>query len=144
MGVRLLIFAAVLAACVAQAASARKNVLFFAVDDLRVQLGGDGNAIANSPTMLTPNIDKLIGKGLFLRKAQVQVWDLYSYFRDVGGNFTTIPELFRNHGYITTGMGKIFHPGHASGSGSSMCPGCSKGDDQVHSWSRPSYHPPNL
>lgn len=32
MGVRLLIFAAVLAACVAQAASARKNVLFFAVD----------------------------------------------------------------------------------------------------------------
>lgn len=40
--------------------------------DLRVQLGGDGNAIANSPTMLTPNIDKLIGKGLFLRKAQVQ------------------------------------------------------------------------
>lgn len=40
-----------------------------------------------------------------------RVWDLYSYFRDVGGNFTTIPELFRNHGYITTGMGKIFHPG---------------------------------
>ena len=40
--------------------------------DLRVQLGGDGNAIANSPTMITPNLDKLIGKGLFLRKAQVQ------------------------------------------------------------------------
>jgi len=151
--------------CVNQVASVRKNVLFFAVDDLRVQLGGEGNAIANSPTMHTPNLDKLIGKGLFLRKAQVQqavcsptrtsiltsrypdttrVWDLFSYFRDVGGNFTTIPELFRLHGYVTTGMGKIFHPGHASGAQSENCVGCSKGDDQVHSWTRPSYHPPNL
>ena len=35
-------------------------------------------------------------------------------FRTVGGNYTTIPQLFKAHGYNVTGQGKIFHPGHAS------------------------------
>ncbi|XP_046579954.1 iduronate 2-sulfatase-like [Haliotis rubra] len=30
------------------------------------------------------------------------------------GNFTTIPQYFKEHGYRTIGSGKIFHPGHAS------------------------------
>ena len=72
-----------------------------------------------------------MGKSLFLAKAQVQqavcsptrtslltsrypdttrVWDLWSWFRDVGGNFTTIPELFKVSGYKTVGMGKVLHP----------------------------------
>ena len=36
------------------------------------------------------------------------------YFRDTGGNFTTIPQYFKQNGYRTIGMGKIFHPGIAS------------------------------
>ena len=36
-----------------------------------------------------------------------RVWDLYSYFRTVGGNFTTIPQIFRENGYRTLGMGKV-------------------------------------
>ena len=38
------------------------------------------------------------------------------YWRDVGGDFTTIPQYFKNHGYRSIGMGKIFHTrGKASG-----------------------------
>lgn len=37
------------------------------------------------------------------------------YWRDRGGNFTTLPQYFREHGYLTIGSGKIFHPGAASG-----------------------------
>ena len=141
-------------------AAPRKNVLFLAADDFRIQLGVD--RVPGTPEMSTPHMDALIGKSLFLRKAQVQqavcsptrtslltsrypdttrVWDLYSYFRNVGGNFTTIPQLFKDHGYYTVGGGKIFHPGHASGGGPSTN---SKGDDAPYSWSAPYYHPPNL
>jgi iduronate 2-sulfatase len=43
------------------------------------------------------------------------VYDVLHYFRKVAGNFTTIPQYFKEHGYITAGMGKIFHSGIASG-----------------------------
>jgi len=146
------------------ACDGKKNVLFLAVDDLRIQLGVD--RVPGTPIMRTPNLDNLINQSLFLRKAQVQqavcsptrtsiltsrypdttrVWDLYSWFRTVGGNYTTIPELFKNNGYRTIGGGKIFHPGHASGANSSI-PGTSpKGDDAPYSWSNDVsfFHAPN-
>ena len=50
----------------------------------------------------------------------------------MGGNFTTIPEYFKQNGYVSIGMGKIFHPGAASG------------HDDPPSWSKPYYHSPNL
>ena len=136
-------------------AKPKMNVLFLAADDLRIQLGVD--RVPGTPEMHTPNFDTIIGDSLFLRQAQVQqavcsptrtsvltsrypdttrVWDLVSYFRDVGGNYTTIPQLFKEAGYHTTGGGKIFHPGKASGGG----PGNSKGDDAPYSWSEPFYH----
>lgn len=37
------------------------------------------------------------------------------YWRQRGGNFTTLPQLFKDAGYLTLGIGKIFHPGTASG-----------------------------
>jgi len=43
------------------------------------------------------------------------VYDLQSYWREVGGNFSTIPQYFKEHGYTSVGMGKIFHPGSSSG-----------------------------
>jgi iduronate 2-sulfatase len=85
--------------------------------------------------MITPNLEKLSQTSLFLHKNYVQqavcsptrtslltsrrpdatrVWDLYSYFRDVAGNYTTIPQYFRQQGYDTYGMGKIFHPVRAA------------------------------
>jgi hypothetical protein len=35
----------------------------------------------------------------------------------VAANYTTLPQFFVQNGYKTQGMGKIFHPGHASGAG---------------------------
>ena len=81
-----------------------------------------------------------------------------SYWRDLGHNYTTIPEYFKAQGYESVGMGKIFHPGHSSGTGSraanaslardpegacppNRCGPCS--DDQLFSWSRPFYHSVN-
>jgi len=166
----------------------RLNVLFFAVDDLRYQLGtaGPGDAGpgctlkegAGCSKMVTPALDALAADSLFLDKNYVQqaicavsrtsiltgrrpdstqVWDLHSYWRDLGHNYTTIPEHFKNHGYESIGMGKIFHPGSSSGTdsaaanaslarNSSACPPnrcgpCS--DDQLFSWSRPFFHSPN-
>ena len=148
---------------VAATAAPRMNVLFLAVDDLRIQLGNDH--VPGTPNMSTPNLSKLASKSIFFKKAQVQqavcsptrtslltsrypdttrVWDLYSYWRTVGGNFTTIPQLFKNHGYHTVGNGKIFHPGHASGAHSGIPGSSNKGDDAAYSWSEEFYHAPNL
>jgi iduronate 2-sulfatase len=109
-----------------------KNVLFIAVDDLRPEhgvFGGDA---------LTPNIDAFAKTALAFSNNNVQigvcspsrtslltsrypdythVTDLYTYFRSAGCNVTTLPQAFRLSGYKTLGSSKIFHPGHASGSG---------------------------
>ena len=34
-----------------------------------------------------------------------------TYWREEKGNFTTIPQYFKEHGYYTTWLGKIFHYG---------------------------------
>lgn len=137
---------------VAYETEGRKNVLFFAVDDMRPELTCYEGADFPSPThpkMHTPNLDKLASKSLLLKRAYVQqavcspsrtslltgrrpdtthIYDLVHYFRKLGGNFTTIPEYFKMNGYISAGMGKIFHPGSASGH-----------DDPI-SWSLPYFH----
>jgi hypothetical protein len=110
------------------------NVLFFAVDDLRPEInafsvdGGSPIPGTNVPKMHTPNIDALAAKSLVLTKNYVQqavcsptraslltgrrpdrtrTYDLYSYFRTVAANYTTIPEHFMQSGYQTIGMGKV-------------------------------------
>ena len=133
--------------------AARKNVLFLVADDMRVQLGSYEDKYFSSsvhPHMYTPNLDKLASKSLLLKRAYVQlslcspsrtslltgrrpdtthVYDLSHYWRHVGGNFTTLPQYFKNHGYLTIGMGKIFHPGAAA-----------SGNDDPISWSRPEHY----
>ncbi|EGD78111.1 iduronate-2-sulphatase [Salpingoeca rosetta] len=61
------------------------------------------------------------------RPDTTKVWDLDTYWRQAGGNFTTLPEVFKESGYWTVGMGKVFHPGFK--------------DDAPYSWSEPYYHP---
>ena len=106
-----------------------KNVLFFAVDDLRPEIsafgGGDLGPVipgTHSPPLHTPHFDDLAKKSLVLTKNYVQqavcsptrtsllsgrrpdrtrVYDLYSYFRTVAANYTTIPEFFLRNGYTT-------------------------------------------
>jgi iduronate 2-sulfatase len=50
----------------------------------------------------------------------------------VSGNYTTLPQHFKDHGYVTQSVGKIFHPGSASGGT----------DDYPYSWSYPAFHAP--
>lgn len=135
--------------------ASRPNVLFLVADDMRPQLGcyyGQDFPVPVYPTMITPNLDYLASQSLLLRKAYVQValcspsrtslltgrrpdttriWTIGPYFRKKGGNFTTIPQYFKENGYKSVGMGKIFHPGQSSDY-----------DDPI-SWSVPYYHPPN-
>ncbi|KAK6186261.1 hypothetical protein SNE40_008331 [Patella caerulea] len=117
-------------------AKGAKNVLFIIADDLRPQL--DVYKEFNLGPTHTPNLDELAGKSLLLKRAYVQyalcspsrtsfltgrrpdtthVYDLDHYFRTVGGNFTTMPQYFKNHGYRSVGIGKIYHPGMAASHG---------------------------
>ena len=128
----------------------KKNVLFFAVDDLRPELGTYGYG----KIVKSPNIDELASKSIQFERAYCQVavcspsraslltgrrpdtnhvWNIapYEYWRNYT-NATTIPQYFKENGYISIGMGKIFHPGAPSGH-----------DDQAYSWSPeglPYYH----
>ncbi|KAL4239664.1 hypothetical protein ACF0H5_000470 [Mactra antiquata] len=132
---------------------ANKNVLFLVSDDMRQEIGAYLGPYFPSPVhpkMHTPSLDALASKSLLLKRAYVQqalcspsrtalltgrrpdtthVYDLDHYFRKVGGNFTTLPEYFKQNGYSTIGMGKIFHPGKAA----------SDFDDPI-SWTEPYYH----
>ena len=135
----------------------QRNVLFLVSDDMRPQLGayyGKDFPSPVHPPMHTPNLDKLAAKSLLLKRAYCQqaicspsrtslltgrrpdtthVYDLKHYWRKVGGNFTTIPQHFKNNGYISAGMGKIFHHGMKA-----------SGRDDPISWSLPYYHATNM
>ena len=121
------------------------------MDDLRMQLGVE--RVPGTHVMQTPNMDKLVGKSLWFPKAQCQfavcgptrtslltsrrpdtsrMWDLKTYWRNAGGNFTTIPQYFKERGYNTVGLGKIFHPGDASGVGFGSIGGTA--EDATYSW----------
>lgn len=113
------------------ASNERKNVLFLMADDMRPELASyAGTDSPVHPGMHSPNLDSLAAKSLLLKRAYVQqaicapsrtslltgrrpdtthVYDMRVFFRDVGGNFTTIPQYFKENGYVSIGMGKIFH-----------------------------------
>ena len=131
----------------------KKNVLFLAADDMRPNLGAYNKAnkdLFNYPPMHTPNLDALADKSLLFLNAFAQqalcspsrtslltgrrpdttrITKIGPYWRDMGGNFTTIPQFFKEHGYRTLGGGKIFHGGSAS-----------KNDDIEFSWTDPYHH----
>ena len=107
--------------------TARPNVLFIAVDDLRPELGCYGNPIIKSP-----NIDRIAKAGVVFNRAYCQqavcspsrsslltgtrpdttkVWDLKTHFRTALPDVVTLPQLFKNNGYFVQGMGKIYHSG---------------------------------
>ncbi|XP_064607791.1 iduronate 2-sulfatase-like [Liolophura sinensis] len=126
----------------------RPNVLFIVVDDLRPSLGCYGY-----PNVVTPNIDQLASHSMMFTNAFSQQAlcgpsrtafllsrrpettkkfdNVESYWRKFPGNFTTLPQHFKENGYHTVSVGKIFHPGSLSG----------RTDDYPYSWSEVPYHP---
>jgi iduronate 2-sulfatase len=102
----------------------RPNILFIAVDDLKPNMGCFGDPLA-----ITPNIDAIAAKGMVFTKTycqqavcapsraslltsqypdQTKVWDLETLIRDKNPNIVTLPQYFRQNGYNSLGVGKIF------------------------------------
>ncbi|KAH8370041.1 hypothetical protein KR093_001982 [Drosophila rubida] len=65
------------------------------------------------------------------RPDTLHLYDFYSYWRSFVGNFTTLPQYFKQHGYHTYSCGKVFHPGLSS----------NNSDDYPLSWSAPPFRP---
>ena len=107
------------------AAADKLNVLFLASDDLRNDLGCYGDTLVK-----TPNLDRLARRGLVFNRAYSQqalcnpsraslltgrrpdslrIWDLPTHFRATTPDAITLPQHFKNHGYFTQNIGKIFH-----------------------------------
>ena len=102
------------------------NVLFIAIDDMKPLLGCYGDA-----TAITPNIDQLAASGTVfgtahcqwpvcgptraslmtsLRPEAVGVMDLKTDIREKNPNVLTLPQHFKNNGYVSAGTGKIYDP----------------------------------
>jgi len=101
------------------------NVLFVVVDDLRPELGCYGKSHISSP-----DIDRFAKSGLVFEKAYCQqavcspsrtslltglrpdstrIYDLETHFRTTVPSVVTLPQHFKQNGYYTVGLGKIFH-----------------------------------
>ena len=122
----------------------RPNVLFIASDDMRPELGCYGAEQIHSP-----NLDRLAARGTTflraycqqavcspsrsslmtgLRPDTIRIWDLATHFRDNEPDVVTVAQHFKNHGYHTERLGKIFHTGHGN-------------RDDKFSWSRSKKYP---
>ena len=119
------------------------NVLFIIADDLNCDIGGYGNK-----TVITPNIDKLIKKGIVFENTHCQyplcgpsrasiMTGMYSdqtkitknnvYLRNAVPDVITMGQRFRQQGYQSVRIGKIFHYDNPSAIGTS-------GTDDIHTW----------
>jgi len=105
----------------------RKNVLFVIVEDLKAIMGCYGN-----PLVRTPNIDRLARRGLVfdraycqfpvcnpsrtsfltgLRPDKTRILNNIDPWSSTVPERKTLPRLFRDSGYHTVGLGKVFHGG---------------------------------
>lgn len=107
-----------------QKKSAKPNILFIAIDDLKPILGCYGNKMIK-----TPNIDRLAAMGTVfmqnycqqavcgptrasimtgLRPDNTGIWDLKTRMRDVNPDILSLPQYLISQGYSTQGIGKIY------------------------------------
>jgi iduronate 2-sulfatase len=128
----------------ALAFAAKPNVLFIAVDDLRPEL-----ACYGARHIQSPNIDRLAARGLLFERAYCQVavcnpsrnsllsgtrpdttgiFANNTFLRTTMPGVVTLPQHFKNNGWHTASLGKIFHHSEKE-------PG-----DDPQSWSEPSWY----
>jgi len=122
----------------------KPNVLFIVADDQRTNLGCYGD-----PQAITPNFDKLAAAGIKFNRAycqyamcgpsrasiltglrpdSIKVYDLHTKVRKYTPEVLTLPQDFKNRGYFTRAIGKVFHPGI----------------DDPKSWSMPTFPGPEI
>jgi arylsulfatase A-like enzyme len=105
----------------------RPNILLVVVDDLNAEVG-----FLDDPHAMTPNMDRLASQSAVFVNAHVQapicgpsrnsfltgkyphntgLYGLDPLFRDVPelSTLTSLPQHFREHGYRSVGVGKIYH-----------------------------------
>lgn len=125
--------------------SERYNVLFVAVDDLTCSLGCYGDEIAK-----TPHFDRLARRGVLFERAycqlplcnpsraslmtgrrpdEIAVYDLDRHFRDKLPDVVTLPQAFKNNGWFSARVGKLYHYNVPAGIGTD-------GLDDPDSWDR--------
>lgn len=101
------------------------NVLMIAVDDMRPELGCYGASHVKSP-----NIDRLASEGVLFERAYCQqaicgpsraslltglrpnstgIHSNHAHYRDKHPNIETLPQFFKNRGYVSAASGKINH-----------------------------------
>ncbi|MEM9984750.1 MAG: sulfatase [Bacteroidota bacterium] len=101
------------------------NVLFILADDLNTTLTSYG-----AKGVHTPNIDRLAEMGLCFERAYTQapvcnpsraalmtgkrtnslgIWNNEPHFRGIFPRIITLPQAFKQSGYHTIGIGKVFH-----------------------------------
>ena len=121
----------------------KPNVLLILVDDLKPSFGAYGEEWVHSP-----NLDRLAERGMRFdmaycnqavcapsrnnllvgaRSTTLGVYGLGTNFRKSVPDAITLPQYFKQHGYHSAGIGKVFHIGHGN-----------VGDEK--SWSVP-FHP---
>ncbi len=104
------------------------NILLILVDDLKPALGVYGDGIAK-----TPHMDRFASKGIRFemaysnqavcapsrinlmlgsRSTSSGIYNFGQNFRDYYPNAVTMPQFFKQKGYHTESMGKVYHIGH--------------------------------
>jgi len=125
---------------VLHAAATKPHVLFIASDDMRPQLGCYGDPIVKSP-----HLDRLAARGLVFNRAYCQqalcspsrislltgrhvwttkIYQIGPFLRETMPEVITLPQHFKDNGYFTRSLGKIYHVGI----------------DDPKSWSIPPWH----
>jgi iduronate 2-sulfatase len=120
----------------------KNNVLFIMADDFRAELSSYGSKA------LTPNLERLAKRSVQFNRMYAQqavcnpsrsslltgrrpdtlrVWNNSVHFRTPNPDVKTLPLWFKEHGYLTRCVGKIFHNWHTA----------EKGD--ARSWSAPEF-----
>jgi iduronate 2-sulfatase len=121
------------------------NILLIMADDLNNDMGCYGNSLVK-----TPQLDRLAKSSIRFDRAYNQfplcspsrvsmltgyrpdktgVYDLQELFRDNIPEAITLPQLFKNNGYFSARVGKIFHYGVPGGIGTN-------GQDDSISWDK--------
>ena len=119
------------------------NVLFIIVDDLNCDLGAYGNSVVH-----TPNIDRLASRGVLFENAhaqypwcgpsraslmtgmypnQTKITNINMNLRNSIPDVITMGQRFRQQGYQSVRIGKIFHCDVPGAIGTS-------GNDDIYSW----------